>query len=247
MRKKTFEFIKKADFVLVFVFALLGIIALTAALINDLLPFHRTRVQQIAVVEDVRVKIEEHLKFERKIKDVYIFSVKSSAIKADEAYGTEKSKWSGNGFSNVLGRGFGGDGITNLIFVKNNGREEYKLFPANVFIYKYCLAEVEEEQPPRYPHECNVYAVVKNDTTNDKILNSEDDIALYISDYDGTHVKEISSSIITFRFLGGEEILYSEYDGTVQSYFVYDCKTNVKTLIKSVKQEIIEKQIALYK
>ena len=66
-------------------------------------------------------------------------------------------------------------------------------------------------------------------------------------DYDGTHVKEISSSIITFCFLGGEEILFSEYDGTVQSYFVYDCKTNVKTLIKSIKQEIIEKEIALYK
>ena len=247
MKKKIFEFIKKADFVLVFVFAFLGIIALGAALINDLLPFHRTRAQQIAVIEDVQVEIKEHLEFERKIKDVYIFSVKSSAIKVDEAYGTEKSKWSGNGFSNLIGRNSDGDGITNLVFVKNNGREEYKLFPANVFIYKYCLAEVEEEQPPRYPQEYNVYAVVKNDTTNDKILNSEDDIALYVSDYDGTHVKEIASSIITFRFLGGEEILFSEYDGTVQSYFVYDCKTNVKTLIKSIKQEIIEKEIALYK
>ena len=72
MRKKTFEFIKKADFALVFVFVLLGIIALTAALINDLLPFHRTRAQQIAVVEDVQVYIKEHLEFERKIK-MYIF------------------------------------------------------------------------------------------------------------------------------------------------------------------------------
>ena len=52
---------QKADFVLVFVFVLLGIIALTAALINDLLPFHRTRAQQIAVVEDVHVEIKEHL------------------------------------------------------------------------------------------------------------------------------------------------------------------------------------------
>lgn len=104
MRKKIFEFIKKADFVLVFVFAFLGIIALGAALINDLLPFHRTRAQQIAVVEDVQVEIKEHLEFERKIKDVYIFSVKSSAIKVDEAYGTEKSKWSGNGFSNLIGK-----------------------------------------------------------------------------------------------------------------------------------------------
>ena len=121
MRKKTFEFIKKADFVLVFVFVLLGIIALGSALINDLLPFHRTRAQQIAVVEDVQVEIKEHLEFERKIKDVYIFSVKSSAIKMDEAYGTEKSKWSENGFSNVLERCFDGDGITNFIFVKNNG------------------------------------------------------------------------------------------------------------------------------
>ena len=51
----------------------------------------------------------------------------------DEAYGTEKSKWSENGFSNVLERCFDGDGITNFIFVKN------KLFPATIFIYKYCL------------------------------------------------------------------------------------------------------------
>ena len=53
MKTKIFEFIKKADFVLVFFFALLGIIALGSALINDLLPFHRTRAQQIAVVEDI--------------------------------------------------------------------------------------------------------------------------------------------------------------------------------------------------
>ena len=74
-----------------------------------------------SIVEDVQVYIKEHLEFERKIKDVYIFSVKSSAIKMDEAYGTEKSKWSENGFSNVLERCFDGDGITNFIFVKNNG------------------------------------------------------------------------------------------------------------------------------
>ena len=48
MKKKIFEFIKKADFVLAFVFALLGIIALGSALINDLLPFHRTRAQRTA-------------------------------------------------------------------------------------------------------------------------------------------------------------------------------------------------------
>jgi len=40
MKTKIFEFIKKADFVLVFILALLGIIALSAALINGLLPFH---------------------------------------------------------------------------------------------------------------------------------------------------------------------------------------------------------------
>ena len=54
--------------------------------------------------------------------------MKSSAIKADEAYGTEKSKWSGNGFSNLIGRNSDGDGITNLIFAKITGRKNTSCF-----------------------------------------------------------------------------------------------------------------------
>ena len=110
---------------------------------------------------------------------------------------------------------------------------------------RYRIAEDDRTQQP-YPRERNVYAVVKNDTTNDKVLNDDDDIALYVSDYDGTDVKETSSLIVTFRFLDGEEFLFSEYDGEVQSYFVYDCKTNIKTPIRSVKQEFEEKNISLF-
>lgn len=110
---------------------------------------------------------------------------------------------------------------------------------------RYRIAEDDRTQQP-YPRERNVYAVVKNDTTNDKVLNDDDDIALYVSDYDGTDVKETSSLIVTFRFLDSEEFLFFEDGREVQSYFVHNCKTNVKTPIKSLQQEFEEKNIALF-
>ncbi|MGP1457793.1 MAG: hypothetical protein ACTTKL_00555 [Treponema sp.] len=246
MKKEVFEFIKKADYVLAFVLAVLGIAATAATIVRDLLPFHRAKPHQVAVVEDAAAEIKEYVEFETKIKDAYVFSVKSSAVKADGEYGAGKAEWSGMGFSNALGKSYSGDGVTNFIFVKAGEKEEYKLFPSNVFIYKYYLAEVGDERRQDRPRGCNVYAVGKSDTTGDKILSSEDDIALYVSDYDGKNVKEISSSIMTFQFLGGDEALFSEYDGEVRSYFAFGCKTGIKTLIKSVKETLEEKKIALY-
>ena len=246
MKKAIFDVIKKADFVLVFVLAILGIVAVSATLIRDFLPRHRAAPNRVAVVEDEHEEITEYTDFEAKIKDAYVFSVKSSAVKADTDFSTAKTGWSGAGFANSLGRGLGGDGVTNFIFVKDGGQTERKLFSANVFIYKYHFASDEDDGRQRLPRERNVYAVVKRDTSGDKILSSEDDIALLVSDYDGANIKEISSSIVTFRFIGGEEILFSEYDGKNQTYFSYDCKTDVKTMIQSVAQTLKAKEIALY-
>ena len=243
MKKAVFEFIKKADFVLVFVLAVFGIVGITVIFITDVLPFNRSRsnFEQVAVAEDEHVELKEYLEFETKIKDAYVFRIRSSALRTDTAFFEAKEERNSGGL--VKASGNAPDGITNFIFVKDGGRTEHRLFQSNVFIYRYRIAESENTQ---YPQECNVYAVVKNDTTNDKVLNDDDNIALYVSDYDGTDVKEISSSIVTFRFLDGEEFLFSEYDGEVQSYFVYDCKTNIKTPIRSVKQEFEKKNIALF-
>ena len=59
MKKAIFDVIKKADFVLVFVLAILGIVAVSATLIRDFLPRHRAEPNRVAVVEDEHEEITE--------------------------------------------------------------------------------------------------------------------------------------------------------------------------------------------
>ena len=112
------------------------------------------------------------------------------------------------------------------------------MFPSNVFIYKYQFVQDAEYVDYRFHHDCNVYAVVKSDTNRDKLLNSSDDISIYVSEYDGTHLEEVSPSVISFKFIADNEFLFTEYDGAMLLYFVYDCKSGTKELIKSVEQDI---------
>lgn len=161
MKKIDFEFIKKADFVLVFILAVLGIILLCVTILQEIIPYHGSRQNnRIAVVDDEKIEIKEYIEFDRKIRDAYIF---------------------------------------------------------------------------------------KEDTNNDKILDGKDDIALYISDYDGKNLNEISASIDTFAFIDKNQFLFTEYNGTDSTYYAYDCAERKKYMIKSgVKEKSAGKLIVLY-
>ena len=245
MKKIDFEFIKKADFVLVFILAVLGIILLCVTILQEIIPYHGSRQNnRIAVVDDEKIEIKEYIEFDLKIRDAYIFTVKSSGIRV-EVYEAEKMNKS-SAYFDALGKGGNEDGITNFLFVKTGGDAEYTLFPRNTFIYKYRLA-AEDTSGYRYPCDCNVYAVVKEDTNNDKILDGKDDIALYISDYDGKNLNEISASIDTFAFIDKNQFLFTEYNGTDSTYYAYDCAERKKYTIKSgVKEKSAGKLIVLY-
>ncbi|MGP1588270.1 MAG: hypothetical protein ACTTHG_08040 [Treponemataceae bacterium] len=247
MKKLNFEFIKKVDFLLFFILAVLGIVLCSVIIIQQFLPPNRyPGDEQIPVVEKDDVEIKEYIGFSQKIKDAYVFYVKSSGIKNSENFTQEERKDVAY-YSSAKRKYRNDDAITNFIFVKNNEKkEEYSLFSSNVFIYKYRFFCEKKDAPYSTYVDCNIYAVVKEDTNKDKILNADDDIVLYVSSYDGKGLKEISSSVVKFEFTAENEFLFAEYDGSDLLYYTYNCKQNLKTLIKSVKQKEEIKTIALY-
>ncbi len=233
MKKLNFELIRKIDYILVFVVAVTAIISFIVFLIILIIDnFNRNRyeIDEMPVVESPETEIKQYIDFEEKIDDVFIFSVKSSGIRADEIIGSSDNMKQSSSFSNSAGRYSSGDGIVNLLFVKDENHEK-KLFDSNVFIYKYILKNTNE-----YETTCrNVYAVVTKDTNNDKTLRS--------SEYDGSQLTEISKSITSFRIVDKNQFLYTEYDGKKLSYYSFDAEKKEKKLIKTVEQEIDEKWI----
>ena len=89
MKKISFELIKKIDFVLIFIFLILGIITWGIVMINIFNPFSGSRTVSNAVTiveDDTKEEIREYIEFNEKLKDVFIFNLKSSKIKADGLY-----------------------------------------------------------------------------------------------------------------------------------------------------------------
>ncbi len=247
MKKPIFELIKKIDFVLILIASLLGIAVFSFVLVTIIgeMGIFRDRhsTRQIAVIDkENNVEVKEHIEFYHKIKDLYVFAVRNSGIKSDELYGVKAKRTS------CFSDDSDNSGITNFIFIKQGEKTERTLFPSNVFIYKHSFQLFYEDEPSRDRNslECNVYAVIKEDTNNDKVLNDKDSIALYVSDYDGGNLKEISSAAVTFQLTDKNQFLFSEYDGTNLLYFVYDRKEDRKHMIKSVTQEAPKKSIRLY-
>lgn len=247
MKKINFEVIKKIDLLLFLIGAILGCILLILAIIDSIPTFHiRTQNTQMEIVEDPKIEIKEYISFSRKIKDTYVFAIRSSGIRADGLYETEDNYRNSKNtsyacYNSIKSYDNDRNAITNFIFIKDGEKEEYRIFPPNTFIYKYQLMRDNRDYPGF--NNFNIYAVIKEDTNHDKVLDSADDIALYVSDYDGRNIKEISTSIMTFDNIDKDEFLFTEYDGTTLSYFSYngtDCK---KKLLKSVKQEIKDKSL----
>lgn len=245
MKKISFELIKKIDFVLIFIFLILGIITWAIIMINIFNPFSGSHTVSNAVTiveDDTKEEIREYIEFNKKLKDVFIFNLKSSKIKADGLYDdiSASSLKSSLSFSGKTHN----EGITNFIFIKDISYEESKLFDSNIFIYKYKFAE--EKTGKDIYCDKNIYAVVNEDTNNDKTLNSEDNIALYISDYDGKNLIKISNSVYKVRITDNNQLLFTEYDGSLLTFFLYDINLNKKTKLKSAEQEAPEKHISFY-
>ncbi|UTC67076.1 MULTISPECIES: hypothetical protein [unclassified Treponema] len=245
MKKISFELIKKIDFVLIFIFSILGIITWVIVMIDIFDPFssRHSVSNEVAIIEDeTKEEIREYIEFNEKIKDVFIFNLKSSKIKADGLYDDiPKASLKSGANSSAKSRN---EGITNLIFIKDKNYEEYKLFESNIFIYRYRFVEAANRN--NISCDKNIYAVVNEDTNNDKTLNTKDNVALYVSDYDGKNLIKVSNSVYKVRLTDNNQLLFTEYDGTALTFFLYDIDLNKKIKLKSIEQAVLEKDIYLY-
>lgn len=251
MKKINFELIKKIDYLLIFLAGVIGAIALLVGVISEIFPIHHSRPAHIEIIDsnekEPDEKTAESIDFLEKLKDVYVFSVSTSAIKSDDL---SKSNFEANQFSNVMQKASSASEIINFIFVKDE--QETTLFSSKVFIYKYQLANDSDSDGGaassayKNQHSFNMYTVIKEDTNNDKRLDSKDRIALYVSDYDGKNAKEISSSIYYLRCIDKDTFLFIEYEDGKAYYYAYDGNLKSKKLVKCVEKKISEKTIQLW-
>jgi hypothetical protein len=251
MKKINFELIKKIDCLLVFIVAVIAIIGLLITFISEILPVHHSTPAHIEIVnsddEEATKKTTETIDFVKKIKDVYVFSISTSAIKSNEL---STSKSEAKQLSNSIVKGNSSSEIVNFIFVKDE--QETVLFSSKAFIYKYQLANDNDSDTNKVSssikksHIFNIYAVIEEDTNNDKQLDSNDKIVLYVSDFDGKNLKEISSSIYYLDLVDRDVILFTEYNDGKVYYYEYDGNSKNKKIIKCVEKELDNKYINLW-
>ena len=239
----SFEKIKKIDYILVLVCGLLGSVVLIFVIANIISCLnwfhHEPQVDIVDTVKNPSIEIKENIDFFTKIKDCYVFSVKSNAISSDEI---GNSQVTADVFSESKSMSKS-ENVINYIFVKE--KEEHKLFPHNVFVYRSKFMN-EEETYRKNICDYNIYAVIMNDTDQNKTLNIDDDIALYVSDYDGTGLKKISDAIMSVELVDENLLLFSQQENEDIVYYAFDCKSGVKTFIKSIAQKSERKDIQLW-
>ena len=256
MKKINFETIRKIVYILVLIIAVTVIITFSVRAIKDHLPRKKAKTAQIKVVdsedEEETEDTTESIDYLTKLDDVYVFAVSSSAIKSDEL---SLPTTMGIEMSNAIGQSiprYGSSQIINLLFVKNG--QETSLFSSKAFIYKYQLKNSYYPSPESasiysystLDHDFNIYAVIKNDTNNDKILDSKDNISLYVSDYDGNNLQELSPSIYYFTCTDNNVFVFSEYNEGKISFYEYDGNLKKVSLITTFEKELTEKRINLW-
>lgn len=241
MKKISIEKIKQLDYILFFIIMIIALIIMIGAsiyMVIDSFSYRHSTPAHVEVIdEDMDVEIKETVKYLTKLKDTFVFSIESNGIKTDSQL-LEAEGVSQNTMRKSYSKSSKISEPVNFIFIKND--EELKLFSSNVFIYKYMLYDDDNNY---LNLNFNVYAVVKSDSNNDKKLDSKDIISLYVSDYDGNNLKEISSSIYIVKVINENSILFVEKDKNLLNYYEYDGKET--KLIKSFEQELNEKMIDL--
>jgi len=90
MKKINFELIKKIDYLLVFIVAVIAIIGLLITFISEILPVHHSTPAYIEIVnsddEEATKKTTETIDFVKKIKDVYVVSISTKLSPLSRQY-----------------------------------------------------------------------------------------------------------------------------------------------------------------
>lgn len=203
MRSTIIKFIDNANRVLLFIAAIIVIIAIGKDILRDIFreSYSEPSVQVVEKSHDS--SIQKKPNFEKryigKIRDAFIIEVTSDMVFVEEqnVYNTAMIDYSSpfTLSSNAV----------NMIISKVEGKKT-KLFKENLLISGFYPIR-SNETDRTFDLSKNIFLVVKQDTNSDGFLNSKDKKELLISDYDGSNLMSVISNISTHRIIDNDVIL----------------------------------------
>lgn len=256
MKFKFFEVVKKIDYVLVFLaslfIALSMIYFFLAEIVNVRARVKRPQVDVVSAESGETVENKETTDYIGKFKDVFVFALKSSAIRTQDASSiieeSDDMNYASENLVSGKSKGTQSDTFVNMIFVHDATGEETKLFPRNVFIYRHCFEHYEYNEISRKNESVfhkNVYAVIENDANKDGKLNTDDFVCLFVSDYDGKNLKKLAGNIC-FARLEKDNLIFADYKDGEKTYFSYNADKDTLKKIKTTNEAVSGKMINLW-
>ena len=217
------NFIEKSNKVLLFIAAIIVIIAIGKNIIKDLLrkDYSEPTVQVIdhddAQKEHQKPKLEK--RYVGQIKDVHLLEITSDKI-------VEEQSFSANAEMIVVSSSLSlSSNAVNLMFTKA-GEKNHLLFESNALIVEFSPIQLKETEY-RNVLSKNIYSVAKKDTNEDGFLNQHDKKELLVSEYDGSNLKTVINNIEGYQIISNDMVLVYTKESNDTIYYTFNVLSGV--------------------
>ena len=212
------SFIEKSNKILLFIAAIIVIIAIGKNIISDLLrkDYSEPKVQVIdhndALEEDQQPKLEK--RYVGQIKDVHILEITSDKIVEEQSYSANTNMMIVSATLSLSSN------AVNLMFTKA-GEKNNLLFENNALIVDFTPTQSRETEYRNILSK-NIYSVARQDTNKDGFLNQDDNKEFLVSEYDGTKLKSVMDNIAGYQVISNDLVLLNAATDSDMFYYTFN-------------------------
>ena len=212
------SFIEKSNKILLFIAAIIVIIAIGKNIISDLLrkDYSEPKVQVIdhndALEEDQKPKLEK--RYVGQIKDVHILEITSDKIVEEQSYSANTNMMIVSATLSLSSN------AVNLMFTKA-GEKNNLLFENNALIVDFTPTQSRETEYRNILSK-NIYSVARQDTNKDGFLNQDDNKEFLVSEYDGTKLKSVMDNIAGYQVISNDLVLLNASTDSDMFYYTFN-------------------------
>ncbi|MBN2736995.1 MAG: hypothetical protein JXR70_08455 [Spirochaetales bacterium] len=241
---KILSFISKANQILLFI-VILGVIIFGITQVWLFIhpeekadnKFYKTN--EAALTTTDKMNMEAYYELGKKIGDSYLFVVRKRVIPEIKVAFENKERSQAQLF--YVG---GNDHIVNFYF-KKAGLSGFFLYEKDVFIldYQTAIFTATDSSSDYLDIKKNIYVLAESDKDENGILDHNDNIVLFVSDYDGKNLIKVIEYIDSYNHIDNNVVVIIQKDRekSVKKYFEYNLIHNSLRLIDeltySVEQE----------
>lgn len=212
------NFIEKSNKILLFIAAIVVIIAIGKSIIKDLFRKDYSEPTVQVIEHDDTQKEQQQPKLEKRyvgqIKDVHLLEITSDKIAEEQSY-------SANASMIVVSSSLSlSSNAVNLMFTKV-GEKNNLLFSNNALIVEFSPTQEKETQYQNILSK-NIYSVVQKDTNKDGFLNQDDKKELLVSEYDGSKLTSVMANIEGYRVINNNMALIYKAAGNDTNYYTFN-------------------------